>query len=109
MPTLSILEGILSKDVWSYLVKPVSLAHDRLVHTLLLQSCRSATANFTRLKNRRESRLGMDIQPGTNLSMVVVIVVDSENGRSLVTLMSTNRLNLENSPAQRQLNVLQLI
>lgn len=51
----------------------------------------------------------MDIQPGTNLSMVVIIVVDSENGGSLVTLMSTNRLNLENSPAQRQLNVLQLI
>ena len=30
MPTLSILEGILSKDAWSYLVKPVSLAHHRV-------------------------------------------------------------------------------
>lgn len=50
MPTLSVLEGILSKDAWSYLVKPVSLAHHRLAHRLLLQSCRSATANFIRLK-----------------------------------------------------------
>ena len=60
----------------------------------------------------------MDIQPGTSLSMVIIIstalskvhiVVASENGRRLVTLMSIDRLNLENSPAQRQLNVLQLI